>query len=401
MKKIFAIIILICCTLAVSAQSELFVSRLYTVQPANSSNPETNYNGGVSIKKQSASAQYINLIRAYDVQWSIGTVYNSNTFAIGKSTYLETDFTSPLFTIKPTGEVGIGISTPTSKLHISNLTSLSGIGGANINVTQTRPNTSDLSDNALSVVYGLTAVSTTNEQVNVAANIISNNYLTGGGAVQSQRVLNLSSGTSNGSKTTNLEIIRIAHGTPSGVTTNAYGINIVSLPGINRWGIYDQSGSKWYTNGKVGIGDVAPGAKLSVIGNAAIGYASGQTAPANGMIISGSVGIGTPTPNPIYALDVNGIICANEVKVTLTHFPDFVFDSDYKLPKLNDVHSYIKANGHLPNIPSAIEVKKDGIGLADMQVKLLQKVEELTLYAIEQQKQIESLKSELSQMKKQ
>jgi hypothetical protein len=112
---------------------------------------------------------------------------------------------------------------------------------------------------------------------------------------------------------------------------------------------------------------------------------------------TGTVGIKTLNPNSAYALDVNGIICANEVKVTLDHFADFVFDSKYNLPKLNDVHRYIKANGHLPEIPSADEVKKNGMNVADMQVMLLKKIEELTLYAIEQQKRIEALEKTLKE----
>ncbi len=106
--------------------------------------------------------------------------------------------------------------------------------------------------------------------------------------------------------------------------------------------------------------------------------------------INGNVGIGTNSPQNM--LDVKGTIRAIEVKVeSVDKFADFVFEKTYRLPKLSEVNSFIQTNGHLPNIPSATEVKENGMSLVDMQVKLLQKVEELTLYVIEQQKRIEIL----------
>jgi hypothetical protein len=109
----------------------------------------------------------------------------------------------------------------------------------------------------------------------------------------------------------------------------------------------------------------------------------------------GNVGIGT-TPNALYKLDVKGALRATEVKIeSIENFPDFVFEKNYKLPKLSEVNNFIQKNGHLQNIPSATEVKDNGMSLVEMQVKLLQKVEELTLYAIEQQKKIEELEKRL------
>jgi len=76
-------------------------------------------------------------------------------------------------------------------------------------------------------------------------------------------------------------------------------------------------------------------------------------------------------------------------------FPDFVFSPSYKLPSLTETESYIYQNGHLPNVPSAKEVEKSGMDLVQMNQILLQKVEELTLHAIAQQKQIEELKTRI------
>lgn len=107
----------------------------------------------------------------------------------------------------------------------------------------------------------------------------------------------------------------------------------------------------------------------------------------------GDVGIGT-TDTKGYKLGVQGKIAAEEVKVaTYSNWSDFVFDNNYNLPTLKEVEHYIKEKGHLKDIPSAKEVKKDGFFLGEMDSKLLQKIEELTLYTIEQEKRIENLES--------
>ncbi|WP_340074223.1 hypothetical protein [Leptobacterium sp. I13] len=107
--------------------------------------------------------------------------------------------------------------------------------------------------------------------------------------------------------------------------------------------------------------------------------------------ISGNVGIGTTTPDA--KLAVNGNIHTKEVKVDLIGWPDFVFEDSYTLPTLQEVETHIKEKGHLQDIPSAEEVAKNGIFLGEMDAKLLQKIEELTLYTIQQEKRIEQLEA--------
>jgi len=89
-----------------------------------------------------------------------------------------------------------------------------------------------------------------------------------------------------------------------------------------------------------------------------------------------------------------GNIEAKKVKVTATPgtVPDYVFQPNYKLQTLNELEAFIKANSHLPNIPNAKEIETNGQNLGEMQLKLLEKIEELTLYTIEQEKEIERLK---------
>lgn len=113
---------------------------------------------------------------------------------------------------------------------------------------------------------------------------------------------------------------------------------------------------------------------------------------------AGRVGIGVS--NPTNALDVLGTIRATEVKVE-SSWADFVFDKDYKLPTLSEVENHIATYNRLPQIPSAAEVKENGVNLGEMQVKLLQKIEELTLYTIAQGKEIQQLKTQNEQLKNQ
>lgn len=103
---------------------------------------------------------------------------------------------------------------------------------------------------------------------------------------------------------------------------------------------------------------------------------------------AGNVGIGTI--NPQNKLEVNGTIRTKEVKIEATNWADFVFNKDYRLPTLKEVENHIKAKGTLPDIPSEQEVMKNGIDVGEMQAKLLQKVEELTLYVIELKKENEA-----------
>ncbi|MBC9795860.1 hypothetical protein [Sinomicrobium weinanense] len=126
----------------------------------------------------------------------------------------------------------------------------------------------------------------------------------------------------------------------------------------------------------------------------------------NGLFYTdGRVGIGT-TDSSNWKLAVNGNIRAKEVKVE-TGWSDFVFEENYPLPTLEEVEQHIIKKGHLKDIPSAKEVEENGIFLGEMDAKLLQKIEELTLYIIKQQKvmkiqgeAIQELKKEIEQLKK-
>ncbi|MGY5351134.1 hypothetical protein ACXGQW_00935 [Wenyingzhuangia sp. IMCC45533] len=118
------------------------------------------------------------------------------------------------------------------------------------------------------------------------------------------------------------------------------------------------------------------------------------------IISSGNLGIGT-TDTQGFKLGVNGKIAATEVKVALmSNWSDFVFYDNYILPTLKEVENHIKENGHLKDIPSAKEVEKNGIFLGEMNSKLLQKIEELILYTIQQEKKLKSQDSKIEKLEK-
>ena len=109
--------------------------------------------------------------------------------------------------------------------------------------------------------------------------------------------------------------------------------------------------------------------------------------------------LGIGTSNPQYHLDVMGTIRAKEILVETTG-ADFVFADDYQLRPLSEVEAFISENKHLPEIQSAQEMQENGVSVNELQTKLLQKIEELTLYLIQQEETIQELRQEVEQLKK-
>ena len=114
--------------------------------------------------------------------------------------------------------------------------------------------------------------------------------------------------------------------------------------------------------------------------------------------VGGGVGIGTSNVGT-FKLAVNGKIWAQEVQVALTNpGPDYVFEPNYKLLSLEEIKAYISQHKHLPEVPSAKEMETNGVNVSEMNMLLLKKIEELTLYQIEATRQIQSLKTKVQEL---
>lgn len=184
------------------------------------------------------------------------------------------------------------------------------------------------------------------------------------------------------------------------------------------------------SGGNIGIGTTTPTTKLEIKGTSQAGHEIGTlkltssttnqfiymgyddqysagylqavkpgTSQQNILIAPNGGNIGIGTYSPIYKLDVCGTIRAQEIKVDLLGGCDFVFKDDYKLMNLNDLEKFVKTNQHLPEVAPEKEMIENGLNMRDFQMKLLQKIEELTLYTIEQNKKIQSLEKMVKKIK--
>lgn len=367
---------LVCLSTAALAQSDLVVGTTTTF-PLNIQNKNTpadifmlqnaKYNSGADLLQyETAHASFGH--RGIRFNYASGIHFYANT---GATTVGATFTPTTRFFIGNAGSIGIGTVAPAEKLHI--------VGG-----------------NML-----------------LEGNVVLNNgttpsVATGTGTAELGRYLRVIN--SNGLAT------------PAGL--KAGGITIA-----DDFNYASPSKNDLVVKGRVGVGTVVPTGNshaLSVLGTVGIGttippssshtLAVGGTINSTGLYVNnqlfvssqwtatgttifyngGKVGIGTPLTNNTnnYLLAVNGKIGAKDVHVenSSTTWPDYVFESSHKLPSLQEVEAFIAVNKHLEHVPSAKEVGANGFDVAEMNAILLRKIEELTLYVIQQQKEIDALK---------
>lgn len=317
------------------------------------------------------------------------------------------------------GSIGIGIASPSEKLDVlGNIKSSADVIA--VNIRGDKGYFSSLESNGNLTINGNVGIGVTSpsEKLEVAGNIKATQNLIANSAQITQDVTvgrNISVSGNIG--------LGIAPGSDKlSVAGNAYVNGLLTTENLTVKHNLDLKGT-FSVAGTLGVGVASPEATLHVGGDGkfdgnirankiivnSIEIAGATPSPGgdgssvslgDNLMVNGSVGIGTTKING-YKLSVNGKIRASDdIKVYLeSEWSDFVFDKNYKLRKLDEVELYIKKHGHLPEIPSAEAVKKEGIDLGAMDAKLLQKIEELTLYMIEMKKENESLKKEVNSLK--
>jgi hypothetical protein len=284
---------------------------------------------------------------------------------------------SEYFTVRESGNVGIGIGNPESKLDVNGdsflLSDTRRIYGNNDKNNYYLTHYPVVGSSGLDIHwFGGIKFGTSNGDV---MQILQNGYVGIGTTTPAYKLHVVGESYSEGhtiqSYSPQLYLKR-------NTTNGGYiqGIQTQQLDGTNNWffGNYysdrwivskgDHQGSKFVVkeNGNVGVGVFDPQYKLDVAGKSSF------------------------TDN----MKVDAKIEAKEIKVTTTPTADFVFEEDYNLPKLEEVEKHIKEKKHLPEIASAKQMEKEGVNVGEFQIKLLQKIEELTLYTIEQNKKIEA-----------
>ncbi|NVM62171.1 hypothetical protein FHW88_000447 [Mucilaginibacter sp. SG538B] len=272
-------------------------------------------------------------------------------------------------TFPPGGNVGIGTSSPTSGLEIHT-------EGSNVN------------DGALFLVGGV------NAGFGGGATLAGIKTIAGDGGQYNLFKVQNAGGVKfliNGSGS-----LGIGTGFPQtklhvNVTNN--GLNIIggfqnangTQTGGNAvgFGFVNEAEGTWWKAAIVHerTGDYGIGSLKFLVNNSTDNSSVSLTDAKMTILSSGYVGIGTTTPRE--SLSVNGNIRAKQIKVESANWPDYVLKPTYQLPSLAEVKSYIDQNQHLPEIPSVDEIAKNGLNVGEMNKLLMKKVEELTLYAIE------------------
>ena len=320
------------------------------------------------------------------------------------------------------GDIGIGTTTPDGKLHIhgsnSNTTNL--VLSANYedkfrwrlntidrgNAIDLDITSSDTGDNQEAVLKLSRSNSTRPEFQLYNNTIVANNGYVGIGTASPTQKLDVT-----GNIIANTILLRdpISTADWNGIWQSGFyqSYNAANAPETGQWfwGLNMNHGSNHETyryNGQIAIknSSTTPIMYFRSTNVNGMGTWARVVHSEGNQFINGNLGIGTTVPDA--KLAVKGDIHAQEVKVDLNGAvaPDYVFKEGYDLRSLQEVQDHIKEHGHLPNIPSAQEMEANGIDLGQMNLKLLEKIEELTLYTLKQEEEIQELKTQNSKMAK-
>ena len=357
--------------------------------------------GGIAIGSGSVSANTTKMYLRNPAgkTWAISSGTNNvaeANFSIYNWSDHGTELTPvPYFNITQVGNVGIGTFTPAQALDVEKNADyqlrLGNTGGLGYNIGRngTTGYLTFYGDQSTHTGYTFGGVDGTRMTIDASGNM-------GIGTTSPGAKLDVA----GNARVTN-DFTVSGSGTDIGGSINILNTSKTGTGQASRWTMYNMSGT---------YGNSLQFWAYDNIGCTSGGMcASRLTLMDNGNIIaSGKIGIGLSDAATKLAaspsdelLTVNGTIHATEVKVDLTgSLADFVFHPSYKLMPLNQVEQYVKTNSHLPEIPSAAEVSKNGLSMGEMQNKLLQKVEELTLYVIEQEKTNEQQSAKIEELEK-
>lgn len=274
--------------------------------------------------------------------------------------------------------VGIGTSNPTAKLHVSSSTA-----GELIRLGSNDPQIGFYQSSTLTGFIDV--LSSDFRMGTVSANNTGKAIIRVNGADRFTVAPDGNVGVANNDPVSRLHILG---GTDAGLTANNNGFLMLgSAAGANL--IFD--------NNEIQARNVVAGSDLFIQNDGGNVIFCGAE--------QGGVGIGVTSGASIpagYLLAVDGKVLSEEVRVELSgDWPDYVFENDYNLTPLDKLRNYITANKHLPNIPAAAEVAKNGFELGDMQRRMVEKIEELTLYVLQLESEMKEMKKKMEDGKKQ
>lgn len=331
-------------------------------------------------------------LQSYNVSgktWRMGT-YIGDSGPNRNFTIWEYDLHNAMTIMQASGNVGIGTVDPKAKLEVKGPQGIRTTDGANGIITLLGD------DNGARIITGK------NQGGNRDLRFYDRDFYTG---VEAE-LMRINSDGKVGIGTASVEALLDVAGTSlvKNRSVSGYSSFRIQGKGFANGLEMDFFGGSGYDNANGAYGAGYGGGALMNVNNAPLVLGTGNTARVH-IAANGNVGIGT-VPNSGYKLDVSGsanfsgaITVASVNTKVWSIAPDYVFEKDYKLSALDHVEKYVDEHKHLPEIPSAKEIREKGLDLAEMNMKLLKKVEELTLYAIQQEKKDRRRDAEVAELK--